>query len=334
MLVIHSYALAVFLCVITMFCWGSWGNTQKLAAKSWRYEYFYWDYVIGVLLFSIISAFTFGSIGIEGRSFLPDLAQATWGNIGLAFVGGVIFNLSNILLSAAIALCGMAVAFPLGVGLALVIGVFVNYIANPDGNPVLLFVGVALIAVAIVLSSIAYKKKENGVSSTTGRGILISVAAGIIMSFFFFLVAESTDLSNFANPAAGKMTPYTAVFIFSVGVFLSNFLWDYIAMRYPVQGEPCKPSGYFKGSVASHMVGILGGIIWCIGESCSMIASGEAGPAISYGLGQGATLISALWGILIWREFKNAPKICNILNLLMFILFITGLSLLIYAKIE
>jgi glucose uptake protein len=331
MFIVSNYGLAVLLCVVTMFCWGSWGNTQKLAAKSWRYEFFYWDYVIGVLLFSLISAFTLGSMGSVGRAFLPDLSQAATSNILLAFIGGVIFNLSNILLSAAISLCGMSVAFPVGVGLALVIGVFVNYIAKPAGDPLILFIGVVLIAIAIVLNGIAYKKAQSGPQNLTKKGITISIAAGVIMAFFFYLVSAATA-TDFSNPEAGKMTPYTAVFIFSVGVFISNFLWNYIAMKHPVQGEPVSPKDYFKGSTGTHTVGILGGIIWCIGESLSMIASGTAGPAISYGLGQGATLISALWGILIWKEFKNAPKASNQLNVGMFILFVIGLALLIYAK--
>ncbi len=332
MFIVSNYGLAVLLCVVTMLCWGSWGNTQKLASKTWRYEYFYWDYVIGVLLFALLSAFTFGSTGTEGRAFIPDLEQASGSSIALAFTGGVIFNLSNIMLSAAISLCGMSVAFPVGVGLALVIGVFVNYIAKPDGDPVILFIGVALIAVAIMLNGMAYKKAQTGPQNLTKKGITLSIAAGVIMAFFFYLVSAATA-TDFAHPEAGKMTPYTAVFIFAVGVFVSNFLWDYIAMRKPVQGEPCKPSGYFKGSFGTHMVGVLGGVIWCIGQSCSMVASGTAGPAISYGLGQGATLISALWGILIWKEFKNCPAVCNRLNAWMFVLFAIGLGLLIYAKI-
>lgn len=331
MFIISNYGLAVVFCVITMFCWGSWGNTQKLASKTWRYEYFYWDYVIGVLLFSLLSAFTFGSIGTGGRPFFEDLGQATWGNIGLAFAGGVVFNLSNILLSAAVSLCGMSVAFPVGVGLALVIGVFVNYIAKPEGDPLTLFLGVLLITIAIILNGMAYKKMQTGASKTTGKGIAIAIAAGVIMAFFFYLVSAATA-SDFTNPQPGYMTPYTAVFVFAVGVLLSNFIFDYVAMRHPVQGEPCKPSGYFKGSASTHVVGMLGGIIWCVGQSCSMIASGVAGPAISYGLGQGATLISALWGILIWKEFKGAPLVSKVLNLCMFVFFVLGLTFIIYAK--
>lgn len=332
MFIINNYSVAILFCFITMLCWGSWGNTQKLAAKTWRYEFFYWDYVIGLVLFSIISAFTLGSMGTEGRSFLVDLAQADWSNIGSAFLGGIIFNASNILLSAAIATCGMSVAFPVGVGLALVLGVLINYFGAAKGDPTYILIGVLLIIVAIILNAFAYKKAQIGSDKKlSSKGVFIAIAAGVIMSFFYRFVAASMDLNDFANPAAGKLTPYTAVFIFALGVFASNFIFNTIAMKKPVEGEPVSISGYFKGKLSTHMVGILGGMIWCVGQSFSLIASGKAGAAISYGLGQGATLVSALWGILIWKEFKNAPAASNKLNAGMFILFIIGLGFLIYA---
>ncbi|WP_459189593.1 GRP family sugar transporter [Parabacteroides sp. APC149_11_2_Y6] len=331
MFIVQNYPLAIAFCVVTMLCWGSWGNTQKLASKTWRYEFFYWDYVIGVLLFSILSAFTLGSTGAEGQSFLTNLAQADCMNMGSAFFGGIVFNAANILLSAAIAICGMSVAFPVGIGLALVLGVLVNYFGSAKGEPMYIFIGVVFITIAIILNGLAYKKALVGSKKVSGKGIFISIAAGIIMSFFYRFVAASMDLGNFANPAPGKLTPYTAVFIFSLGVFASNFIFNTIAMKRPVEGEPVSISGYFKGNLSTHMVGILGGVIWCIGQSFSMIASEKAGAAISYGLGQGATLVSALWGILIWKEFKGAPKASNQLNMGMFILFIIGLGFLIYA---
>lgn len=331
MFIVQSYTLAVLFCVVTMLCWGSWGNTQKLAAKTWRYEFFYWDYVLGVLLFSVLSAFTLGSIGAEGRPFLSDLAQADGSSLGSAFLGGVVFNAANILLSAAIALCGLSVAFPVGIGLALILGVLINYFGAAKGDPTLIFTGVAFITVAIVLNAFAYKKASIGTKKVSGKGLFLSLSAGLIMSFFYRFVAASMDLENFASPAAGKLTPYTAVFIFSLGVFASNFIFNTIAMKRPVEGEPVSISGYFKGKAVTHWVGILGGVIWCIGQSFSMIASEKAGAAISYGLGQGATLISALWGILIWKEFKGAPAVSNRLNIGMFILFVVGLAFLIYA---
>lgn len=331
MFIIQNYTLAILFCVVTMLCWGSWGNTQKLASKTWRYEFFYWDYVIGVVLFSILSAFTLGSFGAEGQGFLTNLAQADCPSLGSAFLGGVIFNAANILLSAAIAICGMSVAFPVGIGLALVLGVLVNYFGAAKGEPLYIFIGVALITVAILLNAFAYKKALVGSKKLSGKGIAISIAAGVIMAFFYRFVAASMDLESFASPAAGKLTPYTAVFIFSLGVFLSNFLFNTLAMKRPVEGEPVSISGYFKGNMSTHLVGVLGGIIWCVGQSFSMIASEKAGAAISYGLGQGATLVSALWGILIWKEFKGAPAISARLNAGMFVLFLIGLGFLIYA---
>ena len=246
MYIVNNYTLAVIFCVVTMICWGSWGNTQKLAAKAWRYEYFYWDYVIGLLLFSILSAFTLGSVGSEGRSFLPDLAQADWSNIGSALLGGVVFNAANILLAAAIAICGLSVAFPVGIGLALVLGVLVNYFGAAKGAPLFIFIGVALIVVAIVLNGLAYRKMLTGSKKVPAKGIGISIAAGVIMAFFYRFVAASMDLTNFADPAPGKLTPYTAVFVFAVGVFASNFIFNTIAMKRPVEGEPISIGGYFR----------------------------------------------------------------------------------------
>lgn len=235
MFIVQSYPLAIFFCFVTMLCWGSWGNTQKLAAKTWRYELFYWDYVIGLLLFSLLSAFTLGSFGVEGRSFLDDLMQADGRNLFSAFLGGVVFNASNILLAAAVALCGMSVAFPVGVGLALVLGVLINYFGAAKGDPLFIFLGVALIAAAIVMNGLAYRMARTGKRKLTAKGLLISVAAGTIMAFFYRFVASSMDLDSFTAPAAGKMTPYTAVVVFAAGVFVSNFLFNTIAMKCPVR---------------------------------------------------------------------------------------------------
>ena len=331
MYIVSSYPFAIFLCFITMLCWGSWGNTQKLAGKTWRYELFYWDYVIGVLLFSLINAFTLGSIGAAGRSFIPDLMQADISNIGSAFLGGVIFNLANILLSAAIAVAGMSVAFPVGIGLALVLGVIINYIGSQKGDPLFLFLGVGLVTLAIIVNALAYKKTASGDQKVTSKGIIISILAGLLMSFFYRFVAASMDLENFESPAVGKMTPYTAAVIFAIGIFLSNFIFNTIVMKKPISGEPTNYKAYFSGKFSIHLVGILGGIIWGIGNSFNLVAAGKAGAAISYGLGQGATLVAALWGVFIWKEFKNSPKGTNSKLAVMFILFLLGIFSIIYA---
>ena len=332
MFIVSSYPVAIAFCIITMFCWGSWANSQKLAAKSWRFELFYWDYVIGILLFSILSAFTLGSFGTQGRSFLADLKQADGGNIASALIGGIVFNAANILFSAAIAIAGMAVAFPVAIGIALVLGVLLNYFALQQGNPVYLFAGVAFVCLAIILNAAAFRKAGSEGNKVSSKGIVLSIVAGVLMSFFYRFIAGSMDLQNFAAPAAGKMTPYTAVFIFSVGILLSNFLFNSILMKKPFSGPPVSYGDYFKGNFKTHLTGILGGAIWGIGNSFNLIAAGKAGPAISYGLGQGATLIAALWGILIWKEFKNAPKGTNVLLTSMLIAYVIGLGLIIGAR--
>ncbi|MCF8358205.1 MAG: multidrug DMT transporter permease [Prolixibacteraceae bacterium] len=330
MFIIQSYPLAVIFCVITMLCWGSWANTQKLASKSWGFPLFYWDYTLGIILLSLLVGVTMGNMGSEGQGFFTSLKEASLNAILLALLGGAVFNIANLLLVAAIDIAGMAIAFPVGIGIALALGVTVNYIATPLGNPALLFIGVALVVGAIVLDALAYKKISKGSAST--KGIVISLAAGILMGFFYRFVAASMS-EDFAKPVAGLMTPYAAVFIFSIGIFLSNFLFNSFFMYKPVSGKKVTYSDYFKkGNPKLHLIGIFGGVIWSIGFVFNMIAAGKAGFAISYGLGQGATLIAAIWGVFIWKEFKYAPKGTNRLLALMFISFIAGLVLIITAR--
>ena len=330
MYIVDTYSVAVIMTVITMLCWGSWANTQKLAARSWRFELFYWDYVLGILLFSLILGFSLGSTGEQGMGFVENLRQANWSRLSGALVGGIIFNLANILVAAAIAIAGMSVAFPVGIGIALVLGVIVNYIAKPQGNAMLLFFGVALITIAIVLDAIAYRKKAAQAQKVPTKGIVLSVVGGVLMALFYRFVAGSMA-TDFEHPEAGLLTPYSAVFIFSLGILISNFLFNTILMKRPFEGVPVSYDQYFKGAFKEHLTGILGGMIWCIGMSLSIIAAGKAGFAISYGLGQGATLIAALWGVFIWKEFKNSSKMVNVLLALMFVLFVAGLGSIIVA---
>ena len=330
MFIVDSYLMAVVFCFVTMLCWGSWGNTQKLAAKTWRYELFYWDYVLGMVLFALLLAFTMGSIGDYGRSFLEDLRQVSMTSVGYVLLGGVIFNASNILLSASTSLAGMAVAFPLGVGIALVLGVIINYIGVPSGNPLLLFLGVALIVVAIICNGLASARKGGDKEQNSGRGIILAVLAGVLMSLFFrFVVMGMAE--NFVLPEAGKMTPYSAIVIFTLGVLLSNILFNTLVMRFPFVGKPVSYSDYFRGSASTHVVGMLGGAIWCLGTAFSYIASEMAGPAVSYALGQGAPMIAALWGVFIWKEFRGSSKGVAALLALMFLLFIGGLAMIVAA---
>lgn len=335
-----NYGLAVGLCVLTMLCWGSWGNTQKLAGRSWRYELFYWDYVIGLLLFSVLAGFTMGSMGPQGAWGFAANLRASFGASWLwPFLGGVVFNASNILLAAAIAVAGMSVAFPVGVGLALVGGTVANYFVDGKGNAALIWTGLALIVVSIVCNALAFRAKQavGGASGTLGqtrRGLVLAVLAGLLMSWFSPLVNRVVDMSfmqGAAAPALGMMTPYTGFFVFACGVFASNFVFNTLAMKKPVTGEPVKGADWFRGSLPLHLVGVLGGSIWATGTLLAFVTAGTAGAAISYALGQGATLVSALWGILVWKEFAGAPRTSHVLNLAMILLFVAGLACLVKA---
>ena len=332
MFIVENYSLAIILCMVTMLCWGSWANTTKLTTKEWRFELLYWDYGTGILVTTILLAFTLGSNGAEGRSFLNDLHQADSSNIQSAIIGGIVFNLANILLVAAIGIAGMSVAFPVGIGIALVLGVVINYIGNPQGNPLLIFVGVGLIVIAIILNARAYQKLHSSATTKVSqKGLILSVVSGCLMGLFYKYVADSM-VHSFNMPESGKLTPYTALVFFAIGVVLSSFLFNGLQMWRPFAGEPIKISTYFSGKLKDHLVGILGGAIWCVGMSLNIIASGKAGPAVSYGLGQGATVVAAVWGIYVWKEFDQAPKGTKPILNIMLLLYIVGLSLIILSK--
>ena len=332
MFIVENYTLAVFLCIITMLCWGSWANAQKMTSKDWSFPLFYWDYSIGVVLLSLIFGLTLGSSGIEGRNFIDDMFQGNSTSFLSAFLGGVVFNIANLLIVAAISIAGMAVAFPIGIGIALVLGVTINYMATPIGDPILLFAGVFVVVVAIIIDALAYNRLTSNNYKSSSKGIVISIIGGILMGFFYRFVAYSMS-ADFKNPEEGFFTPYTAVFIFSLGIFLSNFLWNTYFMYKPIQGEKVSYLDYFtKGTTNLHLIGIFGGVIWCIGMSLSMIASEKAGYAISYGLGQGATMVAAAWGVFVWKEFKGSPKGTDRLIYMMFLFFIVGLSLIIFSR--
>ncbi|MCK4853224.1 MAG: multidrug DMT transporter permease [Bacteroidales bacterium] len=333
MVLIENYPLAVFFFVISMICWGSWANMQKVAEKKWRFELFYWDLSIGLLLFATIAAFTLGSMGDSGRPFLEDIHHADSSSIFYAMLGGIVWNLGNILLVAAIAVAGMSVGFPIGGGIAWILGIGVNYILvmlDPEksfeGNPNILWAGVAVIIAAIFLSMLSYRRLAAEKKKTTLKGILLSVFAGLLIAFFYGLVVKSLD-NTYVAGGTGTLTPFTGVFFFSVGVFLSTFIFNPFFMRYPVQGSPVKMKEYWKGNPKTHLSGIIGGSIWMLGMVVSFMAAGAANPAISYALSNAAPVVAILWGVLIWKEFKGAPKGTNTILLSMFILYIIGLVL-------
>lgn len=332
MFIIETYATAVVLCLVTMLCWGSWANTQKLTTSTWRFELFYWDYALGIMISALVLAFSLGSTGEEGRGFLADLDQAEAANLQSAFVGGVFFNAANILLVAAIGIAGMSVAFPVGIGIALVLGVLVNYISQPIGNPQLIFGGVILITLAIVLNARAYRQLSAGNGEKLSqKGLWLSVISGCLMGLFYKYVADSM-VGDFSQPEIGKLTPYTALVMFALGILLSSLVFNTLQMRKPFSGAPLRFSDYFAGKGKDHVMGMVGGAIWFVGMALSILASEKAGAAVSYGLGQGATVVAAIWGIYIWKEFESANAGTKRMLNYMLVLYIVGLSLLILSK--
>jgi len=317
----EAYAVALAFMITSMVCWGSWANTMKLTA-GYAFQLFYWDYVVGVLLGSLLFGFTLGSLGGGPLSFLSNIQQADASHLLFAIAGGAVFNVANLLLVAAIDIAGMAVAFPVGIGLALVVGVLLNYMIAPKGNPLLIFGGVILVVVAIVLDALAYRRRETQERAVSARGIWISVACGVLMGTFYPLVTKAVT-------GTGGLGPYSVSFFFAIGTGLCAIPVNYLFMKKPLTGTPpVNMSGYFSAKSAWHFWGVVGGLIWCTGMVLNFVASHAqmVGPAVSYAIGQGATMVSAIWGVFIWKEFAGAPPASRRLIPLMFLFFLAGLG--------
>lgn len=336
MTIVHSYPLAVLLCILTMFCWGSWANTLKLEPRSYSFPLFYWDQSIGYLLLPLLLGLTFGSFGSEGRSLWADLAQGSATSYAWAIFGGFVFNLANMLFMGALDIAGMAVAYPIAIGIALVEGVVINYIDQPSGQPLLIFSGVGLILAAIILDALAYRNAQRHATegAHTLKGILLAIAGGVLMGLFYFLVQRSLSPS-FTDLEPGKFGPYAGVLVYCAGSFLSNFPLNTYLMSHPTRGDKVTYSDYFRsGRFKCHLIGALGGVINGIGVTSNFVASKAASPAIAYGLGQGGTMIAAIWGIFVWKETKGASKGTQFMIGGMFVCFLVGLVLLVISMLH
>jgi glucose uptake protein len=315
----HTYPAAFLMMLASMLCWGSWANTQEID-KTWRFELYYWDYMWGIVVCAVVFGLTLGRTNpADPASFFLNLSSASARSWLQAFVGGIIFNLGNLLLVAAISVAGMAVAFPLGAGLALVIGAVLNYVVSPAGNPWFLFGGILLICVAIAANGMAYRGLSKGAKAGK-KGIVLSLSCGVVIGLFYPFVAK-------ALMGERHLGPYTVYFVFALGALASNFPLNYAFMRRPVSGPRLSIRDYFQGGAAAHAWGVLGGLIWGTGTICSFVAAYTpmVGPATSFSLGEGNTMISAVWGVFVWKEFRGASTAMKLLLALMFTLFVLGL---------
>jgi glucose uptake protein len=324
----QTYTIALSFMVLSMLCWGSWANTVKLC-PGYRFQLFYWDYVAGLIAGALLWGLTLGTAGATGRSFVADVAGTDAAHIGFALVGGIIFNIANLLLVAAIEIAGLAVAFPVGIGLALIIGAVSSYILSPHGNPLMLFGGIALVVAAIVCDAIAYRLRESEHQATSWRGVVISLIAGLLMGTFYPFVSR-------AMTGAGAPGPYATSFYFVLGVALCAIPLNYLLMRKPLDAQrPVSVQGFTTAPARWHLWGMAGGVIWCTGAVFNFVASQAhvVGPAVSYSIGQGATMISAAWGVFIWSEFSSAPSRAKSYLFWMFVLFLLGLTLVALAPL-
>ena len=324
----EAYGIALLFMIVSMLCWGSWANTMKLA-PGYAFQLFYWDYILGILLGSLVWGLSLGNVGGGEMSFLANIAQADAPHVLFAITAGVVFNVANLLLVAAIDIAGLAVAFPVGIGLALVVGVLLNYALAPKGNPLLLFGGVVLVLLAIVIDAAAYRKREQKAQSVSTRGIQISIVCGILMGLFYPLVTKAIS-------GQASLGPYSVAFFFAIGAALCAIPVNYLFMRRPLTGTPAvRMSGYFQAKPLWHIWGIVGGLIWCTGTVFNFVASYAhmVGPAVSYAIGQGATMVSACWGVFVWKEFAGAPPEARRLIPVMFLVFLVGLGLVAVAPI-
>jgi glucose uptake protein len=317
-----SLSIALLMMITSAVCWGSWANTYKVV-KGYRFELFYWDYAVGIFLVSLALALTMGSTGHDSSSFLSNVQHAGASNIASAMVGGAIFNLANLLLVAAIDLAGLSVAFPVAIGIALVVGVVLNYFLQPKGSAALLAAGVVCALIAVILDGKAYSHLKRAASGTSRKSIVLCVVSGTLMGLW-------SPFSTYAMTRGQSLTPYSGTVFLTLGALLSCFVWNLYFMKHPIVGEPVSLSGFFGGPASGHLLGLLGGAIWGTGTVFNLTAGKLTGQAISYAIGQSAPMVAALWGVLAWHEFAGSGSRAKVYLGLMFVFY--GLAILLVAK--
>jgi glucose uptake protein len=319
----HSLSIALLMMITSAVCWGSWANTYK-GVKNYRFELFYWDYAVGIFLISLILAFTMGNTSPDDpNSFLNNVRSADGSNIVSTMVGGAIFNLANLLLVAAIDMAGLAIAFPVSIGIALVVGVVLSYALQPRGNGALLAAGVVCAVIAVIMDGKAYGSLAGAGRSSSKKSIIVCIVSGVLMGLWAPFVAHGMTQGH-------TLGPYSIAVFLTLGALLSCSVWNVYFMKKPLVGEPVNFSGYFRGPASGHMLGLFGGVIWGTGMVFNLVAANFTGVAISYAIGQSAPMVAALWGVLAWKEFAGAGSRAKLYLGLMFVFY--GLAILLVAK--
>jgi glucose uptake protein len=341
---------SLLLLFLTLFCWGSWANTQKLVFK-WRFELYYYDFAVGAAIAILIAVYTLGSANPQELTVSDNMMIAGYRKMAYAIATGLVVNLANIMLVAAISLSGMAVAFPTTFGVGLIVMSISNLLGNQASNNVaLLFGGVVLLLTAVLADIFAYRsyldflatQSKSGPVLNPGTrlpvrppnaylGIILSAVGGIAWGFFFPLI----DMSRSGENGVG---PYGQAGLIGAGIFFSTLLYVPFFVNFPVQGEAVQVRSYFKGAKRQHFWGIFGGIIWGIGLVAVLVEGAaptpvKTGPVLSSALIYGAPILATLWGLLVWHEFKGAPQSVKMLQLGMIVLFLAGMLLIALAPV-
>ena len=320
----HSFAVALLMMVTSTVCWGSWANAYK-GVKNYRFELFYWDYAIGIFLISLALALTMGSAGHDSSSFSPNVRFADTGNIGYALVGGAVFNLANLLLVAGIEMAGLAVAFPVAIGIALVVGVVLSYTLQPKGSAGLLAIGVLFAVVAVVMDGLAYASLPSAGRAVSRKSIATCIVSGILMGLWAPFVTHAMTVGN-------SLGPYSISVFFTLGALLSCFVFNIYFMRKPLVGAPVDFNGFFSAAPSGHLLGLLGGVIWGVGTVFNLVAANFTGVAISYAIGQAAPMVAAFWGVFIWKEFAGAHSKARIFLSFMFVFYFLAIAFIALAN--
>jgi len=319
MFVPATFAAALVMTILSTICWGSFANTFKVT-KNYRFEFYYWDYAAGIFLISVVLAFTMGSARGGDSAFVANLHDAATLNILWAAIGGFIFNIANVLLIAGIEIVGLAIAFPISIGIALVEGVVLSYALQPKGSAGLLGAGVVMAVLAVILIGMAYGQLQGANRSVSRKGVVVCIISGLLMGTFAPFVTR-------AMTAAHPLTPYTVAVFFTLGAVICCFPFNTYLMRRPLVGEPVGFGGYTAAPAAYHALGLIGGVIWGIGTVFNFVAASLVGVAISYAIGQASPMIAALWGVFVWREFKGSNAKAKLYLVGMFVAYVLALVL-------
>jgi len=319
MFVPATFAAALVMTVLSTICWGSFANTFKLTTN-YRFELYYWDYAAGIFVISLILAFTMGSVHGGPTAFLANVESAAPLNLAWAAIGGFIFNIANVLLIAGIEIVGLAIAFPISIGIALVEGVVLSYAIQPKGSAMLLGAGVVMAVLAVILIGKAYGQLQGANRAVSRKGVIVCLVSGVLMGAFAPFVTR-------AMTASRPLTPYTVAVLFTLGAVICCLFFNTYLMRKPLVGTPIGLDGYYAAPASYHALGLLGGVVWGIGTVFNFVAASLVGVAISYAIGQASPMIAALWGVAVWGEFRGSNRMARIYLAGMFLAYVLALVL-------